>query len=259
MLKELSEYWVIIEKRWKIITFITLVFFILASIYTLTLKNIYKSEFIIKNPLISPKETEIYIEKILNLIRKKEYNKLAKLLNLDVDIVQNIASIKIIYNKDNKNFSKIELYTYSTQNIDKLEKAIVGYLRQNINMRQEVIFKKNRLISIISKIDKAILSLEKIKNKVEKNIDKIQFFKFNPADIYEKLIYFYSEKYYLENELRKLKIEIILSKPPKPFKPNKIFILLIATSIGLLLGFFIAFFLNWLEEFRNLSKKSNDK
>ncbi|RMA93307.1 Wzz/FepE/Etk N-terminal domain-containing protein [Hydrogenothermus marinus] len=258
-MKELSEYWVIIEKRWKIITFITLVFFILASIYTLTLKNIYKSEFIIKNPLISPKETEIYIEKILNLIRKKEYNKLAKLLNLDVDIVQNIASIKIIYNKDNKNFSKIELYTYSTQNIDKLEKAIVGYLRQNINMRQEVIFKKNRLISIISKIDKAILSLEKIKNKVEKNIDKIQFFKFNPADIYEKLIYFYSEKYYLENELRKLKIEIILSKPPKPFKPNKIFILLIATSIGLLLGFFIAFFLNWLEEFRNLSKKSNDK
>lgn len=248
---DLYELWLTIKKRWKVIALTAFMFFILSGVYIIIAKPVYKSDFTVKKGILSPGDIKIYLKRISDLIEQKKYDELAKLLNVDKNVAKDLVNIEVNQNRKEKSSTKIELYTYSTKHLNQLEKAILDYLNKNPFVQKEIGLEKEKTLSIINSIDNGIKGILKIRVKVIKKLEnKLDAIRFNPAEIDEKIVNLQKQKCELERRLKDLKgfeIKVSISIPYKPYKPKKALILAVSVVTGLILGIFLAFFLEWLK------------
>jgi len=287
---DLYELFLTLKKRWKVIALTTLIFFTFAVIYIFIAKPVYKSDFIINNiykyesndkptvyifiiekgsdnqiikePLLSPNEIKLLIDRLSKLIEQNKYNQLAKLLNINENLAKDLKDVKVNTDRKDKTFMKIEIYAYSNKNFKRFETAILDYLNNNPYVQKEIRLEKEKIISDINNIDKVINKIEKLRGKIEKMLNnKSNILGFNPADIDIKIANLKSKKKELEEQLKELKFESKVSvfTPDKPYKPKKALILAVSLVTGLIFGIFLAFFLEWLEGVKNRGGSEVDK
>ncbi len=249
---DLYELWLRLKKRWKVVLATVVVFLTASVTYLFVTKPVYRASFLIKVPeIITPVEASEYVKSIKRMLKEKRYEEVARLLNVNEDVILSIHELSARELRKSKDVIEVTLEVYDPAVINDLSKAIVNYLNSNQLIAERIELKRRELSEKINIIDKRIKALKETKKLVDRLIKQGGEVYFNPAEIDKTIQSFESQLVSLKAKLNSLKgfeISVKPTVPEEPDKPKKGLVIAVALVSGLFLGIFLALFLEWLEE-----------
>ncbi len=251
---DLYELLLKLKRRWKIIFGTVFVFLIIASLYVLIMRPVYKSSFTVKVPkFFTPAETVRYINYIQKLLKEKRFEDVMQILNLSEEEVKNIYKISSRELRGAKQTVEVSIEVYEPKLISKLANSILDYLNRNEYILERINIKKQEIEDKVKTIEKKIKALEETKKIINRLMSEGTSIYFNPAEIDTIIRNFQIELITLKTQLKTLKgfdISVEPVIPERPEKPQKKLILSVSLVSSFLLGIFLALFVDWLEEAR---------
>ncbi len=249
---DLYELWLRLKKRWRVVLATVVVFLTASVTYLFVTKPVYRASFLIKVPeIITPVEASEYVKSIKRMLKEKRYEEVARLLNVNEDVILSIHELSARELRKSKDVIEVTLEVYDPAVISDLSKAIVNYLNSNQLIAERIELKRRELSEKINIIDKRIKALKETKKLVDRLIKQGGEVYFNPAEIDKTIQSFESQLVSLKAKLNSLKgfeISVKPTVPEEPDKPKKGLVIAVALVSGLFLGIFLALFLEWLEE-----------
>ena len=249
---DLYELWLRLKKRWKVVLATVVVFLTASVTYLFVTKPVYRASFLIKVPeIITPVEASEYVKSIKRMLKEKRYEEVARLLNVNEDVILSIHELSARELRKSKDVIEVTLEVYDPAVINDLSKAIVNYLNNNQLVQERIDIRREELMDKIMSIKRRIKALEETKNLVNRLIFQGGDVYFNPGEIDSIIQSFQNQLVSLKARLKTLKgfeISVKPTVPEEPDKPKKGLIIAVALVSGLFLGIFLALFLEWLEE-----------
>ncbi|WP_457623693.1 Wzz/FepE/Etk N-terminal domain-containing protein [Persephonella sp.] len=258
---DLYDLWLTIKRKSKMVISITVLFLILSIIFIVLSEPVYRASFIVKVPssFISPQETKNIIGNLEKIRKENRFDELSDLLDVSENVVSKIDSMVASEVRKSKDLLKITLNVYDPGIIGNLSYKILDYLNDNRFVKERIEIKKEEILFSITETKKRIREIETIKSKILNALEKGNFndFGFNPADLDKTVLTFKEKVKKLENQLKLLRgYEIVVEPviPERPIKPKKDIIIALSSVSGLILGVFLAFFTEWIENARKRRK-----
>jgi len=262
---DLYELWLVLKKRWKLIVGLFLCATFLTASTSFLMTPIYKSHFLLKPPtFITANETKHLITPIQIRLKEKGYNQLKYLLCLKKDTLQNLKGINCKITRNNGNLPLIEIETSRKEDIPKISNALIIYLNKNQYVAEKIQAEKEGLEKQKNILSSKLKEMEKLKKSLLKKIKtgKKDVIGFNPMAIERNII---STEMQLQNIEKNLKLLKGFEKidepviPERPYKPKRRLMVTLAGIMGLFLGVFLAFFLEWLDKAKQQSLQTRQR
>lgn len=255
----LYDFWKVIVKRKKLISGLFIVFVVSTAIGSFLMPDIYRGEagllVVLKSEVITAKEITDLIGRI---DREKQLRMVPK-------SYPNVTNIKFSAIKDSKQDSKNKfVVTIDAKKIDDIPKALsevvvylnnIDIIKSTVSRDKEMLLKQSAELSDIIKSSQDLLSTY---NKLFRT-GKISTIGFNPIDVNKKIIDIKIELLTVEQQLSRLNnggIEIAAQPyiSNHPVSPKKLLNVVVAGIFSLLLGVFLAVFIEYIGNIKN--KKS---
>jgi uncharacterized protein involved in exopolysaccharide biosynthesis len=156
-------------------------------------------------------------------------------------------------NSGNKNFLQVTLESYDPSTLPALADGLVHFLNQNKFVEKRLSLRKQNLVDIRNEIVAKLGKIEKLGAIVSKQIKqgRLSSIGFDPLSVETDIIK-------LKQRLKDLEKEIALTKgfeisiepviPSRPIRPRKVRSVIVAGFVSLLVGFFLAFIKEWLDQ-----------
>ena len=166
----------------RMVAFVKRFFFILvifptvgiiaAFLLFLSTQRKYSSELVLHSFILTNLENIQIIENWKDLLRKKEYNTLARIWNCSPDLITKVNKISTqeiqkLYVQDNPHGFIVRVFVKDTSILDNLQQGIVYGLENTDYVKQKLITKKANLIELIEKVKEEISKLDSTKLAVE--------------------------------------------------------------------------------------------
>lgn len=246
----LYSLWKVVVRRQKIIIAIILGSIIGASIYCATAPKIYRLETYMKiNIPTEAKELAMLLTK-----SSSDFNQVIFQKNVD-----DITNIRIREMIGTKNTLKVMIESKNREVLETALQQLISYIENNpankalANMTIE---KLNEKLKLVKQADnESDLQIKEIKKALKSSIYIL--IGINLVDINKKSLDLKLEKYHLEQEIKNYKVVHILEEPfvsKFPVKPNKQQIISLSAILGLILGIFIVFVMEYFEKTRRKPK-----
>ena len=255
----LYDLWKVIAKRKKLIIGLFIVIIVSTAIGSFLMPDIYRGEtvlIIIKSDVITAKELTGLIGRI---DREKQLSMVPKSYPNVTDIKFNTIKDS---NKDSNKDSKDKIVvTIDAKKIDDIPKAlleVIAYLN-NINVIKSAVSRNKEILlsqsAELSDIIKSSPDLLSTSNKLFK-AGKLSTMGFNPIEINKKIVETKIELLAVEQQLSRLnKGGIEIAAQPyisnHPVSPKRLLNVVVAGISSLLLGIFLAFFIEYIGNIKN--------
>ncbi len=246
------DIWKNIVKRKFLILGVLIIALILGAIVNLFSPKIYRGEAVLKiqpTQLISTKE-------LFEIIGKFDREKVAIISPENLTIIN---SVKIIQIPGSTDKFKVSIELTERDHFQGIVRAFVEYLnnipfiKRTVDQSREQLLKKLEDVDVV--MNKSQQDAESFKKMMVR--EKLNPIGFNPVQFYKMLSDLEIEKIVLKQSMSNLTgVELIsqLAISLNPVKPRPVLNMTIAGITGLIVGLFLAVFLNYLE---NLKRSSN--
>ncbi len=250
---DLYELWLKITKRWKLILIVVLIVTLSALIISLNMKPVYKGTFVIRTPVVTPKEVKKHIEKLEVLKGEQRVEELADILKVPVSLIENTVKISTREIRGVQVVLEVDLEVYDPKIIPPMASAIVSYLNSEPYIKERLEKERELVLNKIRETRSTIKTLIQAKKTINRFIKQGKELYFNPTEIDEIIKKYKDEEISLKYKLSLLKgIEISVDPvvPKEPYKPKVKLITTVAFLSSLFLGIFLALCSEWLSESR---------
>jgi hypothetical protein len=217
--------------------------------------KLYDSTMIVQPTLLSDPEQIALIENWSTLLKKRERPLLAQQLQIDVNLLKKVQSIKTEELQKSyapKNFTAftISVLVTDTAVLRPLQKGIVYALDTSEYIKDRLAARKNILQSLMATVQQEITRLNNMQNVIENNLHQHNTngggFIVNISGISSQIADLQEKKLNFEEELSLISAVHVLQNfytPTNPTYPILLKQLLMGLAGGLLLGHAIAFYL----------------
>jgi hypothetical protein len=146
-----------------------------------------------------------------------------------------------------------------TEIIGELANSLLKYLNRDPYFREEVLLEKNMLLFEKKQIVERLQESEALKNSLVQDIKekKLTTFGFNPMDLEQKMIEYELRLEEIDSKIKKLRGFEMLGNPEipaVPVRPRNMVNIIVGGFLFLLLGFFLSFFIEWIQENRLITE-----
>ena len=250
---DLYELLLKLKRRWKLILGTVSVFLAGSLLYLLMAKPVYEASFIVSvNEKPDYKLSVIEEPDLILLISPEEVARAVKGMRLDVE---GIKGVRARTERRMPRSVVVSVEAYSPDAVEKAYKEILSRLENLPAVKERLRLEKETLKKKISRLEKALEEMRKKKSILEEalrrgDLEKIQF---NPLSLDREILQVEKELYDLRSLLEGLKafeVTVEPSVPSAPAKPKKALVLSASLVSSLLLGVFLALFVDWFEEAR---------
>jgi hypothetical protein len=140
-----------------------------------------------------------------------------------------------------------------------LANSLLKYLNRDPYFREEVLLEKNMLLFEKKQIVERLQESEALKNSLVQDIKekKLTTFGFNPMDLEQKMIEYELRLEEIDSKIKKLRGFEMLGNPEipaVPVRPRNMVNIIVGGFLFLLLGFFLSFFIEWIQENRLITE-----
>lgn len=260
---DLYEVFLILKKHIYLIASFSIIFLIISSLYLYFSEKIYVVEnyFVIpeiNNNVFNQKDIIALVESITKQ-NKDFYTTKLKMTN---DEIKGLKKITINEVKGGKNI-RIILELINPKLADSVFQKILSYINNSdyyikiIEQNRQILNKEKLLYENNIKIYKTIINKFTIDNQSTKE----NFLGFDPVQSLiesERKLYLIDEKLKYFDTFYKISYAKETIIPDKPSKPKPILVLTVSIISGLMLGTFISFFKEWIDN-RSSIKEQQDK
>ncbi len=251
------DIWKQIAKRKKLISGIFIIFTSLAVIISLTMPKTYRGEVAIK---IQPKDL-ISTRELFEIIGQFDPEKIARIFPNNFT---SINSVKIIQIPGSTDKFRVSIELIETAYFQDIIKVLVEYLNKTTLIKKAVEQSREQLLKKIEEIDVVMKNSQRDAESFQKMIvrEKLNPIGFNPVQFNKMLSDLEIEKIVLRQTMRELTGFEIIAQPtisPKPVKPRPILYMASAGITGIIIGLFLAIFLDHLEKLKGVGKKLGPK
>ncbi len=250
---DLYELYLRIRRRWRLIAGVVLLSVALSLVYVFTAVPLYESSFIVRTYVITPKETVRYVELAGDLLKKRKTEELSELLGVDREVVESLRDIRPREVRSAKDIVEITLTVTDPRAVPPLAEGLVNYLNRNPYVLERLSLKEKELKRRREMLARRIRALEETRRVIGEMVREGRSVYFNPTEIDRTIEEFSRELVNLEAQLTLLKgfeLSVKPAEPLEPTKPKKVMIVTVALLSSLLLGVFLALFLEWLQDAR---------
>jgi capsular polysaccharide biosynthesis protein len=257
---DLYEVVLLLKKRFKLVAgvfFIAVAFAVAASLLA---APVYRGSFICRVPYlksghISALETEKLIESLKLLREEKRLDELSAKLEMTKEEVRGIVSLKAKTPKDTEDLVEITVDVRAPELIIGVKNGILKFLNGNSYVREKIDRERDSIVILKEETRDRINRMEKLSNAVSSQSEQggIKDVGLTPIYMQEGAIRLREKVNDLDNELARLEGFLVVTEPgvPKvPVKPRIAVNVAVAVIASLILGVFLAFFVEWLERSR---------
>lgn len=235
---------VIVKRKWLIIT-LFLVSVVSAGVVSSLMTEIYRGEGVLRIQLISPEE----VSAIIGDLRSEELRR-----SILPETYYSVTSIQLDPVRGSKN--KLQIIVEMQGAGDKLPKIISEFAEYINNMpflKRLIEQKRERLLMQIAELSRSIEFPEEMLKAYSPFIrERILTFKeADPVALKRGLSKMATDKFSLEQRLENLKgVEVVRQPiiPEVPIGPNTMMNIAIAGVLGLFMGVFLAFFIEYIRK-----------
>ncbi len=253
---DIKAIFALFKRRNKIFLFSIVLSLLIASLYCLFSKRLYRETLVLSLPknlvtgheLITYRATKSMID-LLNLaISEGDYKAVARLLNLEKPTAELLREVQILTPPKKKNVETItlEIYSPDREKLNLLEKAIVRYLDSNPQLLKTVSLKKQVLQHELSSLNPTIASARKLSSQIQQKLlsNNIKFLGFNPIELKSKIFELKETQIKIIQTYRGFSLFSVLGSvtSSSPVKPSCAVIIALGLSSGVLLGIVLCIF-----------------
>jgi capsular polysaccharide biosynthesis protein len=142
---DLYELFLTLKKRWEIIVSTAFFLIIIAVVYILISKPVYKHTAILKisdnkieKPILPPDAIENIIQSLNDYIKYKRYGEMSSILDLQENILKNIQQIQANKFRNEDDILKIEIYAYNYKDFNTIENSLINYLNNKTIIKDKI-------------------------------------------------------------------------------------------------------------------------
>jgi len=225
---------------------------IAAFLLFLSTQRKYTSELVLHSYILTNLENIQIIENWKVLLRKKEYNTLAGILNSNPDLIKKVSKISAeeiqkLYVQDNPHGFIVQVTVKDTSILDNLQKGIMYGLENTEYVKERLVTKRANLVELIEKVKGEIAKLDSTKLAVEnilnnKNKSSSSLF-VDITSINSGIIILNEKLLAYQEQLKFASATQVLQKFNKFSKPesrNGPLLLLVGAITGLVIGYLIS-------------------
>lgn len=237
----LYDYWKVVVAQRNLIVGVVALLVITAVVVTMMLPKIYLGEAMLKFP-----SREITAREIIDVIGKIDKRKLTIIFPKTQD---RIASFNMTAPRDSKGLLNLRIEAYQTEDIPVILQEFIDYLSGLPHLARY--YDQSRMM-LLAQLERVIGDIKSSKDLL-KNYDnllknqKLIPVGFNPIELHRAVSHLEIEKINIELTLKNLKLTEVIEKFifPAPVRPSLFKNVIITGMLGLMLGVFIAFLVEW--------------
>ena len=247
----LYDYWKVVIKRKKLIIGLFLISVVLTAIISLLMPKIYRGEAtfrITAKEIITEKEI-ITAKEMVRILGKLDRERLRQIF---LRTYYSIVDIKLTPLRDSTDKLQLIIDTKKVDEIPNALQEFIEYMNNNPLIKRSVEEAKESLLK----------QREELSDVIEASRDSVKTYDgllktgklialgFNPIEINKSISKIKMEKLKVEQTLERLKGIEMIALPyisSKPVKPKVKLNIVLAGTISLLAGIFLAFFMEYLE------------
>lgn len=252
----LYDLWKVIAKRKMLIIGLFIVIVGLTAIYSFMMPNIYRGEALI---LVNLKSELINAKEITDSIGSVDKGKRLKMVPKSYS---NVKNIKLDALKNSKDKIRVTIDAKKIDDIPGALSEVVGYLNNMDIIKTTVSREKSKLIMQSSELSDLIKSSPDLLATYRKLFEagKLSTMGFNPVDVGKRIIDIKAELLDIDQKISRLNdggIEIAAQPyiSDKPVSPKILRNVILAGMISLLLGIFLALFIEYIVNIKNRNNK----
>ena len=256
----LYDLWQVIAKRKMLIIGIFIVIVGLTAIRSLMMPNIYRG---VAHLVVNLKSEVINAQEIIGSIGSIDRNK--RLMMVPKSFL-NVKNIKLDAVRNSKDKITVTIDAKKIDDIPKALSEVLGYLNNMDIIKTTVNREKAKLIMQSAELTDLIKSSPDLLATYRKLFEagKLTTIGFNPADVGKKIIDTKTELLEIDQKIARLNnggIEVAaqLYISDNPVSPKILQNVILAGMISLLLGIFLAFFIEYIGNVKNRNNKSFGK
>jgi LPS O-antigen subunit length determinant protein (WzzB/FepE family) len=245
----LYDYWKLIVKRKILIIGLFLVAVLASAIISFLTPKIYRGEVVLKLPAITAKE-------LLSVIGKIDAERIKNFLPTTHHL---ITDIKLNALKDSTDKLQLIIEAKNTDAIPSAITEFAAYLNNFSLIKRATEEDRQRLLKQSEELSNVIKEANELAQTYKKLLKegKLIPLNFNPVEIKKKASDMEVERFAIEQALKRPKGVEMIENPhilKNPVKPSIKKNIALAGIVSLLIGIFLAFFMEYVERIRNKSE-----
>ncbi len=268
---DLYELLLVLWRRKRVIFVTFLVFVITGVLYVWFSPRVYRQTILVKLPinnlplttvpLVSNEEAKEMINSLEELLRERNYSRLAKVLKLPEGKVHSLVRFSPRTVRGSSTLLKVTIEAYDPLLLPVIDQRLISFINENPYLRDKIKIWKTTLKEKERTISVKLSNLEKLKNYLLSQIQKgkLQLLGFNPLDLEGYILDLKQELEVLKAQERLISgAELVVAGalPRHPAKPRVGVILAVVGVAGIFVGIFLAFVVEWWEKAREEHRKN---